>query len=77
MQKNIQIYTCLLKLPRKQESVTDGGTAAITISPHRYRGGIKIERSFTYDLQLQYILTIEIVSSFDITRNVAKKSNGN
>jgi hypothetical protein len=60
------------------ERQTDGGTAAITISPHRYRGGIKIERSFTYDLQLQYILTIEIVSSFDIIRrNVAKKSNGN
>jgi hypothetical protein len=24
MQKMIQIYTCLLKLSRKQESVTDG-----------------------------------------------------
>ena len=36
MQKIIQIYTCLLKLSRKQESVT----AAIIISPHRYRGGI-------------------------------------
>ena len=34
-QKIIQIYPCLLKLSRKQESVTD----AITISPHRYRGG--------------------------------------
>ena len=41
MQKIIQIYQCLLKLWRKQESVTDGQTAAITISPHRYRGGIK------------------------------------
>ena len=43
--KIIQIYPCLLKLSRKQESVTDGQTdrrtAAITISPHRYRGGIK------------------------------------
>jgi DNA-binding ferritin-like protein len=42
MQKIIQIYTCLLKLSRKQESVTDGRTdrqtATITISPHRYRG---------------------------------------
>ena len=38
MQKNIQIYPCLLKLSHKQESVTDGQTAAITISPHRYRG---------------------------------------
>jgi hypothetical protein len=44
MQKIIQIYTCLIKLSRKQESVTDrqtdGWTAAITISPHRYRRGI-------------------------------------
>jgi hypothetical protein len=43
MQKNIEIYPCLLKLSRKQESVTDGQTdrqtAAITISPHRYRRG--------------------------------------
>jgi len=38
----------------------------------------KMEWSFTYDLQQQYILTIEIVLSFDIIRrNVAKKSNGN
>jgi hypothetical protein len=53
MQKIIQIYTCLLKLSRKQESVTDGQTdgrmdgrtdgqtADITISPHRYHGGIQ------------------------------------
>ena len=49
MQKIIQIYTCLLKLSRKQESVTDGRmdgrtdgqTADITISPHRYHGGIQ------------------------------------
>jgi hypothetical protein len=45
MQKIIQIYPCLLKLSRKQESVTDGQTdgqmADITISPHRYRGGYK------------------------------------
>ena len=40
MQKMIQIYPCLLKLSRKQESVTDRQTATITISPHRYRGGI-------------------------------------
>ena len=56
MQKIIQIYPCLLKLSRKQKSVTDGQTdrqtdrrtdgrtdrqmAAITISPHRYCGGI-------------------------------------
>ena len=26
IQKNIQIYTCLLKLSRKQESVMDGQT---------------------------------------------------
>jgi hypothetical protein len=37
---NFQIYTCLLKLSRKQERVTDGQTAAITISPQRYRGEI-------------------------------------
>ena len=45
MQTIIQIYPCLLKLSCKQESVTDGQTdgqtATITISPHRYRGGIK------------------------------------
>jgi hypothetical protein len=40
MHKIIQIYPCLLKLSRKQESVTDRQTAAITISPHRYHGGI-------------------------------------
>jgi hypothetical protein len=44
MQNIIQIYPCLLKLSRKQESVTDRQTdrrtdAAITISPHRYHGG--------------------------------------
>ena len=38
--KIIQIYPCLLQLSRKQESVTDGQTAAITISPRRYRVGI-------------------------------------
>ena len=51
MQKIIQIYPCVLKLSRKQESVTErqtdgqtgGQTAAITISPHRYRRGIKIK----------------------------------
>ena len=36
MQKIIQIYPCLLKLLRKQESVTDGCYYYI---PHRYRGG--------------------------------------
>ena len=44
MQQIIQIYSCLLKLSRKQESVTgeqtDGQTATIIISPHRYRRGI-------------------------------------
>ena len=40
MHKIIQIYPSLLKLLRKQESVMDGQTDAITISPHRYRGGI-------------------------------------
>ena len=42
MHKIIQIYPCLVKLSRKQESVTDGQTDAITISPQRYRGGIQI-----------------------------------
>ena len=37
MQKSIQIHPSFL-LSRKQESVTDGQMAAITISPHRYRG---------------------------------------
>ena len=32
MQKKFQIYPGLLKLSRKRESVTDGQTAAITIS---------------------------------------------
>ena len=53
MQKIIQIYPCVLKLSRKQESVTErqtdgqtgGRTAAITISPHRYRRGIIIVRN--------------------------------
>ena len=45
MQNIIQIYPCLLKLSRNQESVTTDGqtdrwTATITISPHHYRGGI-------------------------------------
>jgi hypothetical protein len=38
MHNSIQIHPCLLKLIRKKESVTDGRTAAITIS-YRYRGG--------------------------------------
>jgi len=36
--KIIQIYPCLLKLLRKQESVMDGRYYYI---PHRYRRGIK------------------------------------
>ena len=45
-QKIIQIHPCLLKLSRKQESVTDGRTDRQTYGryyyiPHRYRGGIK------------------------------------
>jgi len=55
VQNIIQIYPCLLKLSRKQESVTNGQTdrqtdrqtAAITISPHRYRGGIKSTKGQT------------------------------
>jgi hypothetical protein len=39
MQKIIQIYPCLLKLSRKQESVMDGQTAAITISLTAIAGG--------------------------------------
>jgi hypothetical protein len=44
MQKIIQIHPCLLKLSRKQDSVTDGRTDRQTDSryyytPHRYRGG--------------------------------------
>jgi hypothetical protein len=46
MQKIIQIYPCLLKLSRKQESVTDGQTDRRTNGryyyiPHRHRGEIK------------------------------------
>jgi hypothetical protein len=37
MQNIIQIHLCLLKLSRKQESVTDGRYYYI---PHRYCGGI-------------------------------------
>ena len=48
MQKIIKIDQCLLKLSRKQESVTDRQTVAITISPHRYRGGIKIQILWKY-----------------------------
>jgi hypothetical protein len=54
MQNIIQIYPCLLKLSRKQESVTDGQTdgqmADITISTHRYRGGIKIYNQLGWSL---------------------------
>ena len=49
MQKFIEIYPCLLKLSRKQESVTNGQTAAITISPHRYRRGIQISYAIVND----------------------------
>ena len=45
---HIQIYPCLLKLSRKQESVTDRQTAAITISPHCYYGGI-IKQQWTIE----------------------------
>jgi hypothetical protein len=52
MQKIIQIYPCLLKLSRKQESVmdrqtdgrTDGRTAAITISLTAIAGGYTDKR---------------------------------
>jgi hypothetical protein len=37
--KIVQIYPCLHKLWRKQESVTDGQTAAITISLTAIAGG--------------------------------------
>jgi hypothetical protein len=45
----IQIYPCLLKLSRKQESVTDRQTDDGWIDgryyyiPHRYRGGITMK----------------------------------
>jgi hypothetical protein len=40
MQTIIQIHPCLLKLSRKQESVTDGRTdSRYYYSPQRYRGG--------------------------------------
>jgi hypothetical protein len=44
MQNIIQIYPCILKLLRKQESVRDGQTDRRTDDryyyiPHRYRGG--------------------------------------
>jgi hypothetical protein len=46
MHKIIQIYPCLLKLSRKQESVTDGRTdrqtTAITISTKSIKFGLKI-----------------------------------
>jgi hypothetical protein len=41
MQTIIQIHPCLLKLSRKQESVTDGCYYYI---PYRYCGGIKIKK---------------------------------
>jgi hypothetical protein len=60
MQNIIQIYPCLLKLSRKQESVTDGQTdrrtAAITISPHRYRRGIIIYTFFHIPLKYKFNL---------------------
>ena len=53
MQKIIQIHPCLLKLSRKQESVTDGRTDRQTDGryyyiPHRYRGGIKIVKGINF-----------------------------
>ena len=39
MQNIIQIHPCFLKLSRKQESVTDGHTAAITIALTAIAGG--------------------------------------
>jgi hypothetical protein len=42
MQKIIQIHPCLLKLSRKQVSVTDRQTdSRYYYIPHRYRGGIQ------------------------------------
>ena len=63
MQNIIQIYPCLLKLSCKQESVTDGQTdrrtdgqtAATTISPHRYRGGIIMDILLIPDLKSKII----------------------
>jgi hypothetical protein len=47
VQKINQIYSCLFKLSRKQESVMDGQTDRRTDGryyyiPHRYHGGIQI-----------------------------------
>ena len=39
MQNIIQIHPCLIKLSRKQESVMDGLTSAITISLTAITGG--------------------------------------
>jgi hypothetical protein len=36
---NYKPHASLLMLSHKQENVTDEQTVAITISPHRYRGG--------------------------------------
>ena len=45
MQKFIQIYTCLLKLSRKQESVMDGQTDGQTDG----RTDRRTDRQFTLD----------------------------
>jgi hypothetical protein len=49
MQNIIQIYPCLLKLSRKQESVTDGRTdCPYYYISHRYRGGYKCWVAFDH-----------------------------
>ena len=58
MQKIIQIYPCLLKLSRNQESVMDGRYYYI---PHRYRGGIIITLvGDSYVLQLLHLNEINM-----------------
>ena len=57
MQKIIQIYPCLLKLSRKQESVTDGQTLLLyplTANTGGWGGGI-----ITEDINLHFIPSIK------------------
>ena len=55
MQKIIQIHPCLLKLSRKQESVTDRQTdSRYYYIPHCYRGGIKKDAKLRNNMGIQW-----------------------
>jgi hypothetical protein len=69
MQKIIQIYPCLLKLSRKQESVTDGHYYYIPSSLSRGDNKMLVISSFNiiFDTVTCKYISVEVMSGFIFT----------